>query len=97
MTPEVTATTGLDGFVRKKRAAEILSISLTTLWRLEISGELVPTRIHGGISGYRESTLRQFIATREPAVPNTARVAAALASPRHGRAGRVTAGPGDAA
>ena len=90
MTHEETSHPGLDPIIRKKRAAEILSLSPTTIWRLERAGVLVPIQILPGVAGYKESTLRKFIETRAVAVPNTARLAAALASPRHGRAGRAS-------
>ena len=41
------------------------------------------------MSGYKESTLQAFIESCEPAKPDRERVAAALASPLHGRAGRA--------
>ena len=78
-----------DRIIRKKQAAANLGISETTRWRLERLGVLVPVQIMPGITGYRESELEAFIQSRERAVPNTARMAAALASPRHGRAGRA--------
>ena len=87
----------VDRVIRKKQTAELLGISETTRWRLERLGVLVPVQIMPGITGYRESEIQAFIESRERAVPNTARMAAALASPRHGRAGRVAAGLGDAA
>lgn len=86
-----------DRIIRKKQAAEILGFSETTRWRLERAGVLVPVQIMPGITGYRESEIQAFIESRSRAVPNTARMAAALASPRHGRAGRASQGLGDAA
>jgi hypothetical protein len=41
-----------------------------------------------GVSGYRESIIQGFIDSMKSAPPDRERVAAALASPLHGRAGR---------
>ncbi len=80
---------GLDYLLRKKQVAQILGLSPTTLWRLERAKLLTPVEILPGIAGYRASELQAFIETRPRATPNRTRMEAALASPRHGRAGRV--------
>lgn len=87
----------VDRIVRKSEAARLLGLSPTSLWRLEREGSLRAVSVLPGLSGFKESELQAFVESRERAEPNRARVEAALASPRHGRAGRVTAGLGDAA
>ena len=77
-------------------AGEQLGIKANSIYRLIHSGDLAAVQIMRGILGVKESELARYIDTRPRAVPNAARVAAALSSPRHGRAGR-TAGFGDAA
>lgn len=79
----------VDRIVRKGEAARILGLSPTSLWRLERTGALVPVRVMPGVSGYRESILQAFIDSMKSAPPDRERVAAALASPLHGRAGRA--------
>lgn len=79
----------IDRIVRKAEAARLLGISPTSLWRLETLGHIRPVSVLPGIVGFRESELQAFVESRERAEPNRARVAAALASPRHGRAGRA--------
>ncbi len=80
---------GLDSLLRKKLAAQILGISQVSLWRLERDGLLKPVQILPGLAGYRASELEAFMESRPRATLDTARMSAALASPRHGRAGRV--------
>lgn len=86
-----------DRIVRKGEAARILGVSPTSLWRIESQGLLRAVSILPSVSGFRESEIQAFIESRARVEPDRARVAAALASPRHGRAGRVTEGLGDAA
>lgn len=78
----------VDRIVRKNEAARLLGCSSTNLWRIEKTGALCAVRVTAGVSGFRESELQAFIESRERATPDRSRVEAALASPRHGRAGR---------
>lgn len=82
----------VDRIVRRSEAARILGVSPTSLWRLEGRGDLRAVSVLPGLSGFKESELQAFVESRERAEPNRARVAAALASPRHGRAGREAEG-----
>jgi len=82
----------VDRIVRKSEAARLLGVSLTSLWRLEREGSLRAVSVLPGLAGFKESELQAFVESRERAEPNRARVAAALASPRHGRAGREAQG-----
>ena len=84
-------TPGLDYILRKTRTAAVLGISATSLWRLESAGLLKPVEIIPGVAGFRASDVKAFIASRPPAALNTARMAKALASPKHGRPRRVVA------
>lgn len=79
----------VDRIVRKSEAARLLGVSLTSLWRLETLGLIRAVSVLPGLAGFRESELQAFVESRERAEPNRARVEAALASPRHGRAGRA--------
>ena len=78
-------------------AGEHLGLKPNSIYRLVHSGELQAVQIMRGILGVRESELTRYLESRPAAVPNAARVSAALASPLHGRAGRVSQGVGDAA
>lgn len=78
----------VDRIVRKSEAARLLGVSPTSLWRIEREGLLRAVSVLPGLAGFRESELQAFVESRERAEPNRARVEAALASPRHGRAGR---------
>lgn len=78
----------VDRVIRKGEAARLLGVSSTSLWRLEREGALRAVGILPGIAGFRESELQAFIESRSRVSPDRSRVAAALASPRHGRAGR---------
>ena len=51
----------------RKQAAEILGVSLRTLRRLELAGELRVTQISQRIKGYRDSVLTKFIEERTAA------------------------------
>ena len=79
-------------------AADQLDLSPNTVYRLINSGDLTAVQIVRGILGIRESELTRYLESRPQAMPNAARMAAALASPKHGRAGRSVAheGSGDA-
>lgn len=70
-------------------AGEQLGIKANSVYRLVHSGELKAVQIMRGILGVRESELARYIESRPAALPNAAKVAAALASPSHGRRGRV--------
>jgi len=52
--------------IRNKELAEMLTISVPTLWRMEKRGEL-PTkiRISERISGWRESDIHEWLKKRE--------------------------------
>lgn len=78
----------VDRIVRKAEAARLLGISPTSLWRLESQGLLRAVSVLPGVSGFRESELQGFVESRTRVELDRARVAAALASPRHGRPGR---------
>ena len=86
----------VDRIVRKNEAARLLGVSLTSLWRLETLGLISAVTILPGLAGFKESELQAFVDSRERAQPNRSRVAAALASPRHGRAGRAVQSQADA-
>lgn len=79
----------VDRIVKKSEAARLLGVSLTSLWRIETLGLIRSVSVLPGLAGFRESELQAFVESRERAEPNRARVEAALASPRHGRAGRA--------
>jgi len=70
------------------KAAELLGVGVNTVYRLVHSGDLAAVQVVRGILGVRESELMRYLDSRPQAMPNAARMAAALASPRHGRAGR---------
>lgn len=72
-------------------AAAQLDLGVNSVYRKIHSGDLAAIQIMPGILGIKESELARFIESRPAAVPNSARVAAALASPKHGRAGRAVA------
>ncbi len=78
----------VDRIVRKSEAARLLGLSPTSLWRLEREGSLRAVSVLPGVSGFKESELQAFIESRSRVLPDRSRVEAALASPRHGRAGR---------
>lgn len=58
----------LSPLYRPRRAAALLGISVTTLWRMRRRGELAaPIRISRGAVGWPESVLREFIERRAEA------------------------------
>ena len=69
-------------------AAAQLGVGPNTVYRLIHSGDLAAVQIMRGILGIKQSELERYIESRPQALPNAAKVAAALASPAHGRAGR---------
>jgi predicted DNA-binding transcriptional regulator AlpA len=55
----------LDAFLSRKETAHILRISLRTLRRLELRGELPPrVNVTERIFGWRESQIREFLDAR---------------------------------
>lgn len=85
--PGVSRTKDGDRLVTKREAARIIGVSPTTLWRMEKEKLLVPVSMRGG-GRYRESQLTAYMNSLPPHEIDRSRIAAALASPRHGR--RVT-------
>lgn len=73
-------------------AGEHLGLKPNSIYRLIHSGDLAAVQVMRGILGIKESELARYIDTRPQAIPNAARVAAAVASERHGRAGREARG-----
>ncbi len=83
-----TALPSLPGLLRRREAAKFLGLSPTTMWRLQRDKILQPVQILPGLALYRVETLQKFVAGLPTATPDRARIEKALASPRHGRAGR---------
>lgn len=81
----------IDRIIRRNEAARLLGCSPTSLWRIERNGDLRAVQITRALTGFLESEIQRFIESRRRVEPDRARVAAALASPRHGRAGRTVA------
>lgn len=79
----------MERIFRIAAAADHLGVGPNTVYRLIHSGDLPAVQIMRGILGIKQSELERYIDSRPQALPNAAKVAAALASPSHGRAGRA--------
>lgn len=59
-------TPRLDQMIRPRRLAERLGVSTTTLWRMQQRNEIPrPIRISRGAVAWRESTILDYLASRE--------------------------------
>lgn len=81
--PPVPRTRDGDRIVSKREAARIIGVSHSTLWRMEKEKVLVPVAMRGG-GRYRESQLTAYMNSLPSHEVDRSRIAAALASPKHG-------------